>query len=105
MARYNVLAFLDGTSRTADLVNGGPVTLTGTTKIKSGSTPATNIPCLARVRALRDMDSMPIRETWSDANTGAFTISDLSAEYTYTLLATDPSGNYRAVSADRITGV
>lgn len=89
------------TGITSDLVHGGRVSIVGTTKIKA--TPA-NLPTLARVRLLREVDAMPLRETWSNPVTGAFRFDDLSEKAgQYIALAQDPTGNYQAVAADRIT--
>ena len=82
-----------------DLEFGGRCAVVGVTKIKGEP----NSPFRCRVRLLRDRDAYLVRETWSDATTGAFIFEGLSEAYTYTAYAQDHTGNYRAVVADRIT--
>ena len=82
-----------------DVESGGRCAVAGFTKIKGEP----NTPFRCRVRLLRDRDALLVRETWSDAATGAFVFAGLNEAYTYTAYAQDHTGNYRAVVADRIT--
>lgn len=80
--------------------DGGRGLITDTVKTKA--TP-TNVPTLARVRLVRDIDSKVVRETWSDPVTGLYTFNYFSEQFTYMVIAIHPTGLYRAVIADRLT--
>lgn len=80
--------------------DGGRGLITDTVKTKA--TP-TNIPTLARVRLVRDLDGKVVRETWSDPTTGLYTFNYFAEQYAYTVIAMHPAGTYRAVIADRLT--
>ena len=82
-----------------DYIHGGKGFITGTVEEKA--TP--NIPLRRRVRLHRDVDGMMVRETWSDAVTGAYTFTDINPAYTYHAIAFDYARNYRAVIADNLT--
>ena len=75
-------------------------TLTGTVKEK-GTTE--NTPLHRRVRLYRERDGMLIKETWSDATTGAYSFTEIDTLETYTVLAYDYEHNHRAVAADNLT--
>lgn len=77
---------------------GGGGRIWGTTKVKG--TP--NLPTKARVRLLRDQDSLLAREVWSNPETGAFEFTGIDASQPFTVLAADAAGNFRAVAANRI---
>lgn len=84
--------------KSRDYIHGGPGRITGTVEEKG--TP--NAPLKRRVRLHRDVDGMLVRETWSDAVTGAYEFTDINPAYTYTAIATDYARNYRAVIADNL---
>lgn len=81
-------------------IDGGRGLITDTVKTKA--TP-TNVPTLARVRLVRDIDGKVVRETWSDPVTGLYTFNYFSEQFTYMVIAIHPTGLYRAVIADRLT--
>lgn len=85
--------------RTRDFVHGGPGRIYGNV-FKKG-TPA-DFPAVARVRLQRDVDSLAIRETWSNS-AGAYEFTDLSLDYKYSATARDHNHDYRAVTADNLT--
>lgn len=59
-----------------------------------------NTPLRARVRLLRERDGMVYRETWSDANTGAYRFDNVDELEIYTVLSYHPARDRRAVVAD-----
>ncbi|CAN7170733.1 discoidin domain-containing protein [Acidovorax sp. LjRoot118] len=85
--------------KSRDFVHGGPGRIYGNV-FKKG-TPA-NFPAIARVRLQRDVDSLAIRETWSNS-AGAYEFTDLSLDYKYSATARDHNHDYRAVIADNLT--
>ena len=74
--------------KSGDYIHGGKGFITGTVEEKA--TP--NIPLRRRVRLHRDVDGMMVRETWSDAVTGAYTFTDINPAYTYTVVAYPVTG-------------
>lgn len=82
-----------------DTEHGGRHQITGTVHVDG--TPPT--PVRRRVRLYRDVDGLLVRETWSDASTGAYAFRDLSARWTYSVVSTDHTLDKRAVIADRVT--
>jgi hypothetical protein len=70
--------------------------ITGTVKYSPAQ------PVHRKVRLLDDASGALIRETWSDATTGAYTFAQIDPTRTYTVLAYDYTGAFRAVVADRI---
>lgn len=70
--------------------------------VKEKNTPV-NTPLRRRVRLFRDIDGLMIRETWSDAATGAYSFQCIDERYTYSVVSYDHLGNYRAVIADHLT--
>jgi hypothetical protein len=82
-----------------DMEFGGSGTIYGTTKIKG--TPDT--PTKARVRLLRDRDSLLARETWSDPATGAYSFTGIDIAQKFTVLAQDSNGAFRPVAASQLT--
>lgn len=89
-------------SLSRDFVHGGAGAIHDT--VEQQATPS-NIPLRRRVRLLREVDYMPLRETWSDAATGAYSFSDLDPAYTYIAIARDHLGIFRAAAADKLTPV
>ena len=85
--------------KSGDYIHGGKGFIAGTVEEKA--TP--NIPLRRRVRLHRDVDGMMVRETWSDAVTGAYTFTDINPAYTYHTIAFDYARNYLAVIADNLT--
>lgn len=86
-------------AKSGDIIHGGPGRITGTVEEKA--TP--NIPLRRRVRLHRDVDGLCVRETWSDAATGAYAFTDINPAYRYTAIAYDYAHNHRAVAADNLT--
>lgn len=82
-----------------DYIHGGKGVITGTVEEKA--TP--NIPLHRKVRLYREVDGLLVRETWSNATTGAYVFTDINPAYTYTVIAYDYARNYRAVIADNLT--
>lgn len=89
---------VDVALRSGDLIHGGPGRITGTVEEKA--TP--NLPLRRRVRLHRDVDGLCVRETWSDAATGAYEFTDINPAYRYTAIAYDYAHNHRAVAADNL---
>ena len=85
--------------KSGDFIHGGHGRITGTVEEKA--TP--NLPLRRRVRLHRDVDGLCVRETWSDATTGAYEFADINPAYRYTVISYDHEHNYRAVVADNIT--
>lgn len=69
--------------------------------VKRDADPA-DIPLKRRVRLHREHDGLPVRETWSDPVTGAYTFPQISRDFVYTVVAYDYLHDYRAVIADNI---
>lgn len=88
-----------GVQRSGDYIHGGPGRIIGTVEEKA--TP--NRPLRRRVRLHRDVDGLCVRETWSDATTGAYEFADINPAYRYTAIAYDYAHNHRAVAADNLT--
>lgn len=74
----------------ADLIDGGPGRLVGTTAI--AGTP--DAPVRRRVRLFAEPGSRPIRETWSDPVTGQWQFDGLSLDQRYTALSYDHTGTH-----------
>lgn len=83
-----------------DMEFSGRGKVTGTVKEKN--TPA-NTPLRRRVRLVREIDGMQIRETWSDASTGAYEFLQIDERHKYSVISYDYAANYRAVIADGLT--
>lgn len=73
-----------------------------TATVKEDGTP-TDTPVRRKVRLFRDRDGLLVRETWSDATTGAYSFAEINENETYSVVSYDHNDNYRAVIADRIT--
>jgi len=69
--------------------------------VKEKNTP-TNVPLRRRVRLYRERDGALIRETWSDAATGAYVFEGLNETEEYTAMSYDHTRDKRAVVADRV---
>lgn len=83
-----------------DMEFAGNGKVTGTVKEKN--TPA-NTPLRRRVRLVREIDGLQIRETWSDASTGAYEFLQIDERHKYSVISYDHLANYRAVIADSLT--
>ncbi len=83
-----------------DAYHGGVGIVYGTVKEKN--LPA-NTPLHRRVLLLDERSMLAIRETWSDATTGAYEFRGVRQDIPYTVVAYDYTTNYRAVVADNIT--
>ena len=70
--------------------------------VKEKNTPA-NTPMRRRVRLVREIDGLQIRETWSDAATGYYEFLEIDERHKYTVISYDYAANYRAVIADNLT--
>ena len=84
----------------SDRYYGGRGYLPGTVKKKD--TPA-NVPLHRRVWLLRERDAVVIRETWSDAVTGAYVFTGLDETQRYSVISYDHTLDKRAVIANNLT--
>jgi hypothetical protein len=75
-------------------------TIAGTTKFRVSST--VTVPIACRVIVFRDVDHQPVRDTLSDAVTGAWSVTGIDKHLTYTALALHPTTAARAVVADGV---
>ena len=85
--------------KSGDFIHGGHGRIIGTVEEKASP----NLPLRRRVRLHRDVDGLCVRETWSDAATGAYEFTDINPTYRYTAIAYDYAHNHRAVAADNLT--
>lgn len=85
--------------KSGDFIHGGHGRIIGTVEEKASP----NLPLRRRVRLHRDVDGLCVRETWSDATTGAYEFTDINPAYRYTAIAYDYEHNHRAVAADNLT--
>lgn len=92
----------DATAAWLDTEFSGPGVIVGT--VKRENTP-TNVPLRRRVRLHRESDGLMLRETWSDAVTGAYEFRDLAMQDRYTVITYDYEHNYRAVITDNLQAV
>lgn len=86
--------------RRLDYQRGGDGRVTGVVRTKGSPT---NPPIRALVRLYRDLDGAYIGQTWSDANTGAYTFNWVSMQYRYTAVAYHLEHQLRAAAADNLT--
>ena len=89
-----------GILATKDVVDGGTGTISGTVYIHG--TP--DIPTARRVRLYDLTRGRLVRETWSEALTGAYSFPRLRAGL-YTVVSYDHTGTYNAVVKDRVEPV
>lgn len=94
----NFRVFRDPPQIVRDMNYGGRGTVYGT--VKNKGTP--DSPVYRRVRLIRDRDGVCVRETWSNAVTGAYAFTNVDEAERYTVLSYDHTGNYRAVVADNL---
>lgn len=88
-----------GAYRVRDMQYGGDGTIVGTVKVKG--TPS-NAPVSRKVRLIRDVDAICIREVWSDPVTGGYAFTEIDGTLSYTVLSYDYTESFRAVVADRV---
>lgn len=96
LSPVGVTVLQDGSAQTRDFVHGGAGVVYG--NVLQDHDP-TDIPLARRVRLHREVDSMVLRETWSDA-AGFYVFPDLNTAYTYFTMAHDHTGSYRDVVAN-----
>ena len=77
----------------------GTYRITGTTKNKA--TPS-DLPVARRVRLHEQSSGRLVRETWSDATTGAYSFTGLRLT-TYYVVSFDHTGGFGGVIADNLT--
>ncbi|WP_246881325.1 LamG domain-containing protein [Acidovorax sp. JG5] len=82
-----------------DVEHGGLGIIYGTVKEKN--TPA-NTPLRRKVRLMDERSGLVVRETWSDAATGAYEFRGIKQGVPYTVLAYDHAHNYRAFAGDNL---
>ncbi len=92
-------AKLTGVTPVRDMQYAGTGTITGTVHVKG--TPS-NVPVARKVRLIRDVDAVCIREVWSDAVTGVYAFTEIDSTVSYTVLSYDYTESFRAVVADRV---
>ena len=99
MSTFSV-AVCPAPAQVRDTAFGGNGTVYGTVDRKGS--PA-NVPLRRRVRLHSDITGAVVRETWSDAATGAFAFTGIDPAQRYTALAYDHEHNFRAEAADNLT--
>ncbi len=62
-----------------------------------------NQPLRRRVNLIDELTGRIIRETWSDATTGAYSFDSIAGGRLYTVISYDHTGLFRAVIADKLT--
>lgn len=82
-----------------DLYFSGAGTIYGT--VKEQATPD-NMPLRRQVLLLDETTNLIVRETWSDATTGAYTFANVDPNRRYSVITYDYTHNYRAVIADNL---
>lgn len=92
-------AVINSTLPQFDVYDAGRGRIIGTVKEKS--TP-TNHPLKRRVVLLAMPGSRAIRETWSDAASGAYVFDEIAMDRRYTVISYDHTGVYRGVVADNL---
>ena len=74
--------------------------ITGTVKEKGV---AVDLPVSRRVLLLDERANFVVRETWSDAATGAYSFEYINPDIRYLVIAYDHKQNFRAAVADNLT--
>ena len=95
----NNKSFSNPMSKLYDTYYGGKGRISGSTQVKG--TP--NYPVSRRVRLIREVDGVMIREQWSDPVTGAYSFDNIDATQKYTVITYDYQHSFRAVVADNLT--
>lgn len=100
---YSGIAFRAPVRSQRDYFIGGDYAgrIQGVTKEQATPT-SPKVPVFRRVRLYRDFDGLLVREQWSNPVTGAFDFQLVDSAFTYSALAYDYNGNFRAVVADRV---
>ena len=83
----------------SETFDGGEFQIVGTTKNKA--TPS-DLPVARRVRLHEQISGRLVRETWSDATTGAYSFTGLRLT-TYYVVSFDHTGAFGGVIADNLT--
>lgn len=96
------VSFASSLHKVRDMEHGGDGLIKGTVKVKGAPN---NVPVARKVRLIRDVDAICIRETWSDPVTGAYTFAEIDRSVSYTVLSYDYTESFRAVVADRVVPV
>jgi hypothetical protein len=78
----------------------GGARITGTVKEKGV---AVDVPVKRRVLLFDERANVVVRETWSDAATGAYAFESLNPTIRYLVIAYDHQQNFRATVADNLT--
>lgn len=78
-------------ARAADIEYGGQGRVYGTVKLDDDPT---DLPLRRRVRLHREQDAITVRETWSDADTGAFSFDWVAEGVPYIVYALDHTGEF-----------
>ena len=78
----------------------GAYRITGTVKEKG---PQVDVPVSRRVLLIDERANFVVRETWSDAATGAYAFHYINPEIQYLVIAYDYQQNFRAAVADHLT--
>lgn len=94
-----VVGVFDTPQATADLRWSGQFRIVGTTKNKA--TP-TDVAVSRRVRLHDQKTGDPVRETWSDATTGAYTFTGIR-QTVYYVVSFDHTNTFGGVIADNLT--
>ena len=74
--------------------------IAGTVKEKG---PQVDLPVSRRVLLIDERTNFVVRETWSDAATGAYTFNYINPEIQYLVISYDYQQNFRAAVADNLT--
>ena len=90
---------LETTATVRDIYRSGNGRISGTTMVKA--TPDYSVS--RRVRLIREVDGLMIRETWSDPKTGAYSFDYIDSTYKYTVITYDYTASFRAAIADNLT--
>lgn len=87
---------------TLDLAFGGTYRIVGTVRRQADPV---NLPLRRRVRLLNEFGTATVRETWSDATTGAFAFNEIAGPGRYVVVTYDHLNQYRALAADQVWSV
>lgn len=83
-----------------DMEDGGDGRIVGTVKEKSSPL---NTPLRRRVILQNSRDKRTVRETWSDATSGAYEFAHIASDRSYDVISYDHTGLYRGVVADNLS--
>ena len=89
---------------TRDIYRGVAGFVAGTVKERAKNAPeGSEVPVWRRVRLYDERSGNCLRETWSDATTGAYRFDYIDMERVYTVLSYDHNGQFVAVAASGLT--